>query len=289
MTTEFTMPTAGLIFQGLRELDIVKIGNRVSNAFEALEQNVTGVRILSTDSARISSSHHNVTVRVLEDQVIDGLPNPAPQLVELAIDGGCDDDSADVPRMDTVLAHALKSLHWTFSADQIKWVTPGAILSSADFVMATSQPDTPNPTPKPKVTLARNAAGIVERRYEFPNVDEANEVLNEQLTQKAVQALETGGQCKLYAAFLEDPQPENTADEDIREETAPLRLSVWMVTFTVSLFALPVGAALLVFNLLKGENLRLTAQAAALTGTFITLETHGATAQTFSVIQHLVG
>ena len=290
MTTTDTMATAGLIFEGLRDLDIVKIGNRISNAFEALEQNVTGIRILSSDHACISSSHYNVTVSVLEDQAVEGLEAPAPMVLELVIEG----DSAaagEFPHKDTLLAHALKSLHWSLSADRVKWVTPGAILSSADFVMATTQPDTPETAPQPETSVGRNSAGLVERRYFLPNVEETNNQLHQRLSQKAVLSIEAGKQGALYAAFLSDPDTIGLTDtdSDIREKTAPLRLTVWMVTFTIALFALPVGAALLVFNVLKGENLRLSSQIAALTGTFITLDACGATADAMTRFQGLIG
>ncbi len=290
MTTTTTMASAGLIFQGLRDLDIVKIGNRVSNAFEALEENVTGVRILSNDRACISSLNHNVTVSVLEDYMVDGLPSPAPLVVELTINSQ-DDQSGDCPHQDTVLAHALKSLHWTLSADQVKWVTPGAILSSADFVMATTQPDLHEQAVEPEMSVSRTPSGVVERRYILPSIDETNDQLQDTLTQKAVLSIESGKQGGLYAAFLSDIESIGKADPDeaIREKTAALRLSAWMVSFTVMIFALPVGAALLVFNILKGENLRLSAQAAALTGTFITLDAHGATAQTMALLNGLIG
>ena len=285
-----TMASAGLIFQGLRDLDIVKIGNRVRNAFEALEVNVTGVRILSSDRACISSPYHDVTISVLEDQVVDGLAGPAPLMLELTINSNTAENGS-FPHQDTVLAHALKSLHWTLSADQVKWVTPGAILSSADFVMATTQPDAPAKVAEPQVSVARTPGGVIERRYTLPCIDETNDQLQETLTQKAVLSVESGKQGGLYAAFLSDIESIGIADPDdeIREKTAALRLSAWMVSFTVLLFALPVGVALLVFNVLKGENLRLSAQAAALTGTFITLDAHGATAETMAVLQGLIG
>ena len=289
MTTDTSIATAGLIFQGLRDLDIVNIGNRVRNAFEALEQNVTGMRVLSNDQVCISSNHHNVTVKVLEDHVVDGLPNPAPLLLEVSIDGASL-MGGDVPHKDTVLAHALKSLHWTLSADQGKGVTPGAVLSSADFVMATTQPEPQNTPAKPKVIIDTAQPGIIERRYTLPSIDETNELLLDRLSQKAILSIETKKQGTFCSAFMASPGAIGvTDDEDIREKTAPLRLSVWMVSFTVALFALPVGAALLVFNVLKGENLRLSAQTAALTGTFIALDANGATADTLALFSGLVG
>ncbi len=285
------MASAGLIFQGLRDLDIVKIGNRICNAFETLEQNVTGMRILSNDRACISSLHHNVVVSVLEDHEVDGLSTPVPMMLELVIDG-MPSAQDGIPHTDTILAHALKSLHWTLSADQVKWVTPGAILSSADFVMATTQPDPPETALAPQVTVARTPAGIIERRYTLPNVEETNELLHRRLQQKDILLIEGERQGSIFQTFMSDADQigrPDTSDDDIREKTAPLRLSVWMMSFTVALFALPVGAALLVFNVLKGENLRLSSHVAALTGTFITLDAHGATADTVSLIQGLIG
>ncbi|MEO3413910.1 hypothetical protein AAFO92_04525 [Roseovarius sp. CAU 1744] len=290
MTTTNTMASAGLIFQGLRDLDIVKIGNRVRNAFEALEENVTGVRILSNDRACISSAHHDVTISVLEDHVVDGLPGPAPLMLELTINSNVG-KNGEFLHQDTVLAHALKSLHWTLSADQVKWVTPGAVLSSADFVMATTQPEAAETAAEPQMTVSYTPGGIVERRYTLPSIDETNDQLQQALTQKAVLSAESGKQCGFYAAFLSDIESIGIADpdEEIREKTAPLRLSAWMISFIVLLLALPVGVALLVFNALKGENLRLTSQVAALTGTFITLDAHGATTETLAVLHGLIG
>lgn len=57
--------------------------------------------------------------------------------------------------------------------------------------------------------------------------------------------------------------------------TDRLRLATWMMTLTVSIFALPLGAALAIINLFKGEDLRLTAQVMALTGLIVTEATFG--------------
>ncbi|MBZ0122476.1 MAG: hypothetical protein K8F31_01155, partial [Roseovarius sp.] len=76
--------------------------------------------------------------------------------------------------------------------------------------------------------------------------------------------------------------------EDI-ETTAPLRLSAWLISFAVALFALPVGVMLLILNLAKGENLRLASQTAALTGTFIALQSYGTMAHAMNTLQGLIG
>jgi len=55
------------------------------------------------------------------------------------------------------------------------------------------------------------------------------------------------------------------------------------------LFALPVAAALAVINLLRGENMRLASQTAALTGTFVVLTAHGQIAQAAQLLGMLAG
>ena len=61
------------------------------------------------------------------------------------------------------------------------------------------------------------------------------------------------------------------------------------MTITLGLFALPVAAALAIVNLMRGENLRLASQTAAMTGLFLTLQVNGATAQALQAMQDLLG
>lgn len=62
-------------------------------------------------------------------------------------------------------------------------------------------------------------------------------------------------------------QEESTNFRDRRESHDPYaRLTVYVLTTIVLIFAFPVGFALLIFNILGGENLRTTSHALALTG-----------------------
>lgn len=54
------------------------------------------------------------------------------------------------------------------------------------------------------------------------------------------------------------------------------RMTVYVMNLIVILFAMPVGVALLVMNILGGENLRTTAHVVALTGMFMALHQSGA-------------
>ncbi len=282
--------SAGLVFDGFQPLDIVRIGNRISNVFETLDQQVTGIRILSCNCAQVSSQHYEITATILEDQQIDGLNRPASVVVDLKLTEIRPEKTAARPDQDTVLAHTLKALHWSLGADYIKWITPGVLLNSADFVMAISQPDpTAFATTTTDEAAPNRARQIAPFPCSLPNIDETNDVLHIRLAQKDEFANKADSLGKLRVALLAERIKETTPPEDIREKTAPLRLAVWMVSFIVALFALPVGVTLMIINLFKGENLRLVSQTAALTGTFISFQAYGTTAQAMTAIQQLVG
>ena len=119
------------------------------------------------------------------------------------------------------------------------------------------------------------------RKHDFPGIEETNELLQGRLTTKDASGTEAEQEDNLRDIFrisADDIGFVPEVKEDIREKTAPLRLLVWILSITIALFALPVGAALMVVNLLRGENLRLSSQAAALTGTFVAFQTFDTTA-----------
>lgn len=67
---------------------------------------------------------------------------------------------------------------------------------------------------------------------------------------------------------------EPTRREEHRDLTA--RLTVYVMNLFVIVFSAPVGVALLLMNILGGENLRTTAHVVALTGLFVALHDAGA-------------
>ncbi|MEM6499318.1 MAG: hypothetical protein AAF709_21655, partial [Pseudomonadota bacterium] len=75
--------------------------------------------------------------------------------------------------------------------------------------------------------------------------------------------------------------------EDI-EVTALRRLAAWIMAIAVAIIALPVGIALFIMHLTKGENLRLSSQAAALTGVFVAFQTLGTTANAMETLEKFV-
>ena len=71
---------------------------------------------------------------------------------------------------------------------------------------------------------------------------------------------------------------EDVFEPVLREEHGDLtaRLTVYVMNLIVIVFSAPVGLALLLMNILGGENLRTTAHVVALTGLFIALHDAGA-------------
>jgi len=63
--------------------------------------------------------------------------------------------------------------------------------------------------------------------------------------------------------------------EEMPEQDFTGRMTVYVLNATVMVFALPVGLALLLLNILGGENLRTTAHVMALTGVFMALTANG--------------
>ena len=71
---------------------------------------------------------------------------------------------------------------------------------------------------------------------------------------------------------------EDVFEPVMREEHGDItaRLTVYVLNLMVIVFAAPVGLALLLMNILGGENLRTTAHVVALTGMFLGLHSAGA-------------
>lgn len=302
MTKSAGKVTAGLVFLGLRNFDIVRIGNRVCAALDRLDEQIAGFRVLSDSSVTLRTASYTLHIDIECDKIVPTLEKPAAHFVALTVvRAEPEPDMAPEPEGDlalSVLAHALQTLHAMLAPDFVQWIDPMAVLSSADFRMATTVSEdelalAPPQVERPVPRLAAAAASPeAPRRESLPDIEETNTALLARLIEKDGQNGPHAPDGVLRAVFRE-PQPRGPgvsrrAAIDPDRNTL-LRLSVWLFTITLGLFALPVAAALVVFNLLRGENLRLTSQTAALTGTFIALQATGSTAQAMITVQTLLG
>ncbi|MCZ7675577.1 MAG: hypothetical protein M5U35_06525 [Roseovarius sp.] len=293
MNTSNTQATAGLVFTSGRDLDIVEAANHAAGCIEALGHRVTGTHVLSDTRARVITDQIELVLWTEEDVSFAALPEPAGVFlsVRLALRG-----EARLTRFtrDSIIARTLQKLHELLAPDFVKWIGTDVLLPAADFARAVGL--TPSRTAVQGPVRPRR----VTSRSSLPDIEETNDTLQRRFSDQdpAIFSNATAPD-RLRKVFTEDwIDPDLLAEqaaaeaqardlEDI-ETTAPLRLSAWLISFAVALFALPIGVTLLILNLAKGENLRLASQTAALTGTFLALQSFGTMASAMTVLKGLV-
>ncbi|WP_422027620.1 hypothetical protein [Roseovarius sp.] len=294
MTTGNTWATAGLAFSRFRALDIVELANHVVGSFEALGHRVQGSHILSGNRAMVTTEQLELYLTIRDDVTLAALPAPSPAYLSVAI-ASKDDRRTSTFSRDSALARVLQKLYTELTPDFVKWIDTDVVLSAADFARATGlepavgkQPAKVRPR---RVTCART----------LPDIEETNDLLQQRITSQDPAIFDhAAAPDRLRKVFTEnwvDPDvlaSEAAAEKVARdkadiEHAAPLRLSAWMLSFAVALFALPLGVMLMVLNCAKGENLRLASQTAALTGTFIGFQTFGTTAHAMTALQGIIG
>ncbi|KRS15832.1 hypothetical protein [Roseovarius indicus] len=294
MTTGNTWATAGLAFTTFRELDIVDIANHVVGSFEALGHRVTSQHIISEHRALITTAQLELYLTAEEDVSLSALALRMPTYLSVAI-ASKDEKRTSTFSRDSALARSLQKLHEELAPDYVKWIDTDVVLSASDFAGALGL----------TIDEKRPAGKVVPRRVTpnkaLPDIEETNDMLQQRITDQDPAIFDhAAAPDRLRKVFTEnwvDPDilaTEAAADKLAREKedierAAPLRLSAWFLSFAVALFALPLGIMLLILNCAKGENLRLASQTAALTGTFIGLQTFGSTAQAMTALQSIIG
>lgn len=275
MTNETKWVTAGLVFLGMRDIDIVETSNRVQAAIARLGHRITGASIRSETSAYVASCCHTMRIDITQDGFVDEFSKQVPRVLTLSI---AEEDSVPVPdglglTNDMVLTHVQRDLQWQMSADYVRWVGHGRLLSAADFALMTA--DLPGPITVPSTRLARGTTGTDASFASSDRAAQACAANLADLRQFLIKA-DTDPQAATDASQDEPPTP---------PLSAPQRLSAWLLTYAVMLFAFPVGLFLFLMTVFKGENPRLASQTAALTGTFLSFQTFGTTAQAMGAVQ----
>ncbi len=282
--------TAGLVFLGTRSFDIVRIGNRISMVLDWLGEQTTGLRVLSDCAAHLHSDHFVLRIEIHQEYKLTALDQPAEHFLALSLSHTDPEASPQTQLALSILAHVLRALHSTLAPDYVQWIHPLALLSHAEFLEAiTFQDEHEAPAPQAEIVPLPTATTA---RCRLPDIDTTHQALHARFVSESDAMPGDRMTGALRAVFRDNLEPADAAafqSDNIRESTAPLRLSVWIVTITLGLFALPVAAALAIINLMRGENLRLASQTAAMTGLFLTLQVHGATAQALQTVQDLLG
>lgn len=304
MTHDTHELTAGLVFLGDRCLDIVRIGNQVVATLGWLDRPVAHRSTQSDHCIKMGCTGFDVSLTIETKHHVPGLEQPAAQYLAVTVartdaeDGARPDpeNSEEDRHALAILAHLLRALHLSLVADHVQWMHPPALLSRAEFESAIVSPlEKSHRATQAEIRPIRPVRPKVVRRLRarhLPDVETTNQVLQDRFETNQRDAPQGQPDIPedLRSVFRTEPndQPDGSQQQDIREQTAPLRLTVWMMTIILALFALPVAAGLALINLMRGENLRLASQTAALTGVFTSLHVTGATAQALGTIQSLM-
>ena len=303
MTKGSLYTTSGLVFLSMRDIDIVEVGNRVSRAIELLQQRIMQVRITSEARAELRTGTHEIFLSLHSDQPIRGLRVAANVFLAVAVNARAPEDADATTKADIIAAYLLRTLNKMLMADFLTWGAERKPIKGRDFMQATSALEDPGRLiaitapleqilePKPRRKKTRQAAAL-------QSIEDCRNRLDLELVQASAWCHAAEDQIGVRHALrdlnevaeAEAPVPRAPKDGyDISEATPILRLSAWFMSMAVALLCLPLGCILVIINLLRGENLRLASQAAALTGTFISLQTFGAMAQAAEAVQMVIG
>ncbi|WP_319823852.1 hypothetical protein [Thalassovita sp.] len=213
--------------------------------------------------------------------------------------------------------------------DYIQWLDEDTLLDTKDFVKAVARvmprrvkrkehapvarPIMPAATATPVSNLALATAGgapavpvrpvhpttITSERPQplrgaarFPDVDLTSRTLEGEYDRRNRQAIEQSELHELSdlrTNFYEDDDAELEAQGIASPRNGIARMATWFVAITVGIYSLPIAAFLMVYNLFRGEDFRLSAQALSLTGLFTALQANGATAEVISVVSNIIG
>lgn len=285
MTNTTHTVQAGLVFMGRKSFDIAAIACGIADVLERLGERVEERRCDSDVQASVRTRNIICRLRLVEGHPLPRIEEIPAHILELRIDRGAQSEAHAETSSETLIAYLLAGLQPTLAPDYVQWVDPNAVLTRTEFRTAVAN-TAAMPAP------ARRAAAVTRQPKRLPDVEATYAQLRATITGASCGRTEEGRLDALRAAFR-DPDPSEAdarlAEDDIREPTAPLRLSVWMLTIATGLFVPPVAVALAVINLLRGENMRLTSQTVALTGTFMVLATYGQIAQAAQLVQALGG
>ncbi|MFP4274989.1 MAG: hypothetical protein ACLFRU_08180 [Paracoccaceae bacterium] len=243
MQTEYLCRHARLVFDTPRQFDLATLSRQVATLLELQGQRVESCRITTDGKAGLETT----------DMVL-GLAPDTENALAVTLEG-----RGDIDIMHLHVCHKLVS---RLAPAQVEWQTPGVLVPAADFLKAVMGEIRP--------VRPESCANRAPHRPRTVPALPPSQILDE--------AVMTG----LRAAFRDAPDatPAAAAAADEAEiPPQPLRLAAWAMSLTVAIFSLPVAAALIVLNLGRGEDLRLSAHALALTGLFMTLDHAGALTQ----------
>lgn len=282
-----------LFFRNSDGIEISDAAVRARETCDRLQVGVQGVRILSGDSAYVSTLNHNIGLALSHGESED-LPGFEAELT-LSFSRHTEPTEKHAHSDEALMAHVTRDQQSALGADFVMWMQTSDLIDGVEFMTKTTplervrtRQNERRSAPKPKVhsrhvrPAALPAAAAPVLQAEAPAARATSDVVAWADASPDQEALRTSLRLEMQA-MEEAAQPV----EEVRG-SALERMSAWLFSYTVAMFCLPVGCMLFVLNLLRGENLRLSSQSAALAGTFVTLQVSGSMAQAAQTMQVLL-
>ncbi|WP_273522672.1 hypothetical protein [Rhodosalinus sediminis] len=188
----------------------------------------------------------------------EAYPDIAPPAALVSLQVFALDPSVDEATLSAVLAQVVDTLIARTEADLVRLPGHAGLMTSArfrsEFHLARSDAPAADATP----------GHAVDGIDIFPDIDLVAPELDRVWDRASPRS---GARRRTQSA------PASDADDAAMPIEA--RLATWTVNASVAILAPPVGASLAVYNLMRGEDFRLSAHALALTGTFLALGASG--------------
>lgn len=284
MRTGRSRVPSGLFFLSWRKIDLAEATEAVERAFRAHRIGVVRTKLLSATSAQIETEQHSLRLALDEEPPPDELDQLCGTVLTVrAVRRAGAPQTGPRLDCDTILVCLLRALQKSLNADYIRLNGQESLFAGKDFLHITA----------PLEVSDNMAVSSAHTSYDTLPVSCKPTFPETRPTRPPPRALARSGapqdQCDLFEAMRNPMKQQAEFDtqtsRDINQNTPLLRLSAWLLSFSVAWLCLPLGCMLVVINLLRGENLRLASQTAALTGTFISFQALGMITQASTVLQ----
>lgn len=277
---EHATATAKLVFTGERLVSLPKIADVIGEALRQFTAAPVSVNDVSLTGLAVTSA--GITAGV--DMAI--------QNAETVISVTVTQD--DAPNM-AILARLFFALASALPASHVVWADSALRIPRATFLAGLADTfGTATPAEAGKIAqisprrIARNAARPTRHRRR-PEAAASCEMTPLAPTTRArtVRATDTtyDAHVQAYETFLRSNflrEAEEAELEDVKTPVSELpieaRLSTWAVSLSVATVALPVAAPVMIYNVARGEDLRVASLAMGLAGLFVALDSAGAMA-----------
>ena len=181
---------------------------------------------------------------------------------------------ADIAQMQLTLAKITALLADRHEPESIVWLDTNVRIPTADFLeaMAPKTPEAQQPRRVTSTAPAKRARPALRSQPSLPaNYNGAPDA--PQKHDAHVQA---------YEANIRDAMLREASETELAEfegeapaQTTEARLSAWAVSIAVASFSLPLAAPVVIYNVARGEDVRVASLAMGLVGLFATLDVQG--------------